>query len=199
MKTPARDSSLTNVCIHTFLTGLTDDIGEDEVPACDKSPQLADRHVAVEVRGASLGHPSTKLGVAQTSQDRSQGSDEEGEDDRRSRAVPGHGPCQDIHAGAQRAADAQGHQVERVEASGEVGVLGAAVHNFHPQELRTDALQCCHYHLAARRTRSSYRRGDLRTRRQIDGQAERKKTWLMIILHRKQKIVVQIKSQIRAT
>ena len=122
-----------------YLECLTNNVSEDEVPASDEGPEFSNRYVAIEVRWASFGHAGAELGVAQTSQDWGDGSDEEGEDDGRSRAVPGNGAGQHVHPGTQRAADAQRHQVERVKASREVWILGVTVYDLHPQELLPNA------------------------------------------------------------
>lgn len=118
-----------------FQAELTNDIGEDEVPASDEGPQLAHCHVGVEVSRTCFGNTGSKFSVAQTCQDRSQGSDEEREDNGGSRGVPGHSSGQHVHASAQSAADAQSHQIQCIKASGEVGLFRAAVHNLHSQEL----------------------------------------------------------------
>lgn len=54
---------------------LTNDIGEDEVPASDEGPQFAHGHVGVEVGRTRFGNTGSKFSVAQTSQDRGQGGD----------------------------------------------------------------------------------------------------------------------------
>lgn len=123
-----------------YLKCLTDDVREDEVPARDKGAEFSDCHVAIEVSRASFGDTGSELGVAQTSQDRGEGSDEEGEDDGRSSAVSGYSSSQHVHSGAQCAADAQGHQVQRVKAPREVGLLCVTVYNLHPQELPPNTL-----------------------------------------------------------
>lgn len=119
---------------------LTNDIREDEVPARDEGPDFSNCDVAIEVSRASFGDAGSELSVTKASQDGGEGSDEEGEDNGRSRAVSSYSSSKHIHSGAQRAADAQGHQVKRVEASREVRLLAVTVNNLHTQELPTDVL-----------------------------------------------------------
>lgn len=145
-------------CQHHYLLLFskpkrTNDIGEDEVPASDEGPQFAHCHIGVEVSRARFGNTGSKFSIAQTSQDRGQGGDEEREDNGGSRGVSGHSSSQHVHTSTQSAADAQGHQIERVKASGEVGLFRAAVHNLHSQELWPNVLKRCQHfdpHLSSR-------------------------------------------------
>lgn len=121
--------------------GRTNDVGQDKVPAGDEGPELADGDVAVEVGRAGLGHARAELAVAEAGQHRGQRGNEEGDDDGGARVVTGHGPGQDVHAGPQRAAHAQRHQVQGVEAAGQPAVLPAAVHHLAPQHLLAEAEQ----------------------------------------------------------
>ena len=118
---------------------LTDDVGQDEVPAGDEGPDLPDRHVAVEVRRARLGDARSELGVAEPRHDRGQGGDEEGDDDAGARVALGHLPGQHVDAGPQGAAHAQGDEVHRAQAAAQLGVLQAAhVHHLPAHQGATE-------------------------------------------------------------
>lgn len=91
---------------------LAYDIGEQQIPAGDKSQQLTNSHVAVKVSRARFGNPGSKLRVAKSGKYRRQGSDEEGNDNAGSCGVSGHLSGEHIDPGSQGAAHAQGDQVQ---------------------------------------------------------------------------------------
>jgi len=107
---------------------LTDDVGEQQIPPGDKSQQLSDSHIAVQVRGAGFRDPGPKLCVAQPGEYGGHGGDQEGDDDAGSGAVSGHLSRQDVDPGPQGAAHAQGHQVQGGQASVERGLLALRLH-----------------------------------------------------------------------
>lgn len=108
----------------TLLHGtLTYHIGEDEVPPRDEGPDFSNRHVAVKVRGARFGDTSAEFSVAQAGQHGGQCSDEETEDNSRSRLVPGDLASEDVDTGTKCGAHPQGDEVQGGQAAGKLGLF----------------------------------------------------------------------------
>lgn len=131
-------------CCESFIVILAYDIGEQEIPAGDKSQQLSDGHIAVKVCRPRLGNAGPELGVAQSGEDGCHGGDEEGDDDAGPGAVSGHLSGQDVHPGSQSAAHAQGHQVHGGQASVEGGLLPIGIQRLPPGDAHQEGLHQRH-------------------------------------------------------
>lgn len=132
--------SFLGVCSSEFTgikrnAGLAYDIGEKQVPSCDKGPHLPYSHIAVEVGRARLGHPGAKLSIAQSSEDRRHGGNEEADDDTGPGHRASHFPRQHVHPGTEGAAHPQRHQVKRGEAAAKVGLFSLRLEGLPAAEL----------------------------------------------------------------
>ncbi|TNN35856.1 Transmembrane emp24 domain-containing protein 5 [Liparis tanakae] len=137
------------ICCRRYSVRLTDDVGEQQIPPGDKSQQLSDSHIAVQVRRAGFRDPGPKLCVAQPGEDGGHGGDQEGDDDAGSGAVPGHLSRQDVDPGPQGAAHAQGHQVQGGQASVEGGLLALRLHGLPLRQAHQQGLGPRARHAAA--------------------------------------------------
>lgn len=60
---------------------ITDNVGENEVPAGEEGPDFPHSYVGVEISRARLWNTRSELSVAQTSEHRGQGRDQEAQHD----------------------------------------------------------------------------------------------------------------------
>lgn len=102
---------------------LTNEIGQQQIPASHKCPHFSYSHIAVKVGRAHLWHTSTKLSVAQSCKDWSHCSNQERDDDTRTSHFPRHLPWEHVNPCSKRAANTQANQIQAGQASAEVGLL----------------------------------------------------------------------------
>lgn len=128
---------------------LAYDIGEQQIPASDKSQQLTNSHIAVKVSRARFGNPGSKLRVAKSGKYRRQGSDEEGNDNAGSCGVSGHLSGEHIDPCSQGAPHAQGDQVQGGKASVKSGLFPIGLDGFPARETHQKGLDHTARHASA--------------------------------------------------
>ena len=121
-QTSLNTNSLTISPCHRLCVWLTDDVGQNEDPANDESPDLPHCHVAVHIGWASSGDAGTELSVTQARQDGRDGRYQKAQHNGRPCLLSGHLSTEHVDPRAQGGAHPQRDEVQGGQAAGKLGV-----------------------------------------------------------------------------